>query len=137
LSAALCTLLIPRTNIDYPPQQTNPILLLKEFRTYVHILWRDKLGQISLAVTTLFWGAGATLQSIVIGWGAQHLGYRLGQAYRLPGLAALGTGVGAGFAARVRVRKSVAVLPVGVAMGFAVLLTPWLHEKWAVYSLLL
>ncbi|MFC4963241.1 lysophospholipid transporter LplT [Alcaligenes sp. GCM10023179] len=137
LSAALCNLLIPRTNIDYPPQQKNPILLLKEFRTYVHILWRDKLGQISLAVTTLFWGAGATLQFIVIEWGAQHLGYRLDQASVLMGVAALGTVFGAVFAARVPLKKSLAVLPVGVAMGFVVLLMPLVHEKWAVYTLLM
>ena len=36
-------------------------------------LWRDKLGQISLAITTLFWGAGATRQFIVLAWATQAL----------------------------------------------------------------
>ena len=40
-------------------------------------LWRDRLGQISLAVTTLFWGAGATLQFIVIEWARVALGFDL------------------------------------------------------------
>ncbi|WP_341669121.1 lysophospholipid transporter LplT [Alcaligenes sp. SDU_A2] len=137
LLAALCNLLIPRTNIHYPPQQRHPLKLLKEFRNYVCILWQDKLGQISLAVTTLFWGAGATLQFIVIEWGAQHLGYRLDQASILMGVAALGTVFGAVFAARVPLKKSLRVLPVGVLMGLIVLLMPFVYEKWAVYVLLM
>ena len=42
--------------------------LIREFTHCVNLLWRDKLGQISLATTTLFWGAGATLQFIVLKW---------------------------------------------------------------------
>jgi MFS transporter, LPLT family, lysophospholipid transporter len=72
--AAATNLLIPLTNVRYPKQQTNPIKLVGAFKGYVRILWHDKIGQISLAVTTLFWGAGATLQFIVIEWGARHLG---------------------------------------------------------------
>src|SRR5690606_2635470 len=74
LAAALTNLAIPRTNVTYPRQERNPVRLIAVFWGYVKILWADKLGQISLAVTTLFWGAGATLQFIVIEWGAQHLG---------------------------------------------------------------
>ncbi len=54
----------------YPPQQKNPIRLISTFGGYMRVLRHDKLGQISLAVTTLFWGAGATLQLIVIEWAA-------------------------------------------------------------------
>src|SRR3546814_7200729 len=96
-SSDVCSsdLLIPCTLARYPKQQTNPIKLICAFKGYVRILWSDKLGQISLAVTTLFWGAGATLQFIVIEWGARHLGYRLDQASILMGVAALGTVIGA------------------------------------------
>src|SRR5690606_40707304 len=80
LAAAACNLLIPKTHVHYPQQKTNPFALIHDFKGYVCVLWQDKLGQISLAVTTLFWGAGATLQFIVIEWGAQQLGYRLDQA---------------------------------------------------------
>ncbi|RIY39206.1 lysophospholipid transporter LplT [Neopusillimonas maritima] len=135
--AALCNLLIPRTGVSYPKQQTNPIKLVAEFAGYVRILWTDKLGQISLAVTTLFWGAGATLQFIVIEWGAQHLGYRLDQASILMGVAALGTIVGSICAGRVPLKKSLSVLPLGVMMGLAVLLMPLVYETWEVYALLL
>ncbi|MDX3893550.1 lysophospholipid transporter LplT [Pusillimonas sp.] len=135
--AALCNLLIPQTGISYPKQQTNPFKLVVEFAGYVRILWTDKLGQISLAVTTLFWGAGATLQFIVIEWGAQHLGYRLDQASILMGVAALGTVFGSICAGRVPLRKALSVLPLGALMGLAVLLMPLVNRTWEVYGLLL
>ncbi|MER1966153.1 lysophospholipid transporter LplT [Castellaniella sp. GW247-6E4] len=137
IAAALCNLLIPDTHAYYPKQQTHPIRLIRSFGTYVRILWGDKLGQISLAVTTLFWGAGATLQFIVIEWGAQHLGYRLDQASILMGVAALGTVAGSILAGRVPLRKALSVLPVGVIMGLVVLLMPAVQATWAVYGLLL
>ncbi|HEX2519011.1 MAG TPA: lysophospholipid transporter LplT [Castellaniella sp.] len=137
IAAAICNLLIPDTHAFYPRQQTHPIALIHNFRRYVGILWSDKLGQISLAVTTLFWGAGATLQFIVIEWGAQHLGYRLDQASILMGVAAFGTVIGAVSAGRVPLRRALAVLPVGVAMGLVVLLMPLVYNPWAVYVLLL
>jgi len=135
--AAGVNLLIPRTNVSYPPQEKNPIRLIRRFAYYVRVLWQDKLGQISLAVTTLFWGAGATLQFIVIEWGAQHLGYRLDQASILMGVAAIGTVVGAVLAGRVPLRKALHVLPIGVLMGLTVLLMPLVKAPWAVYGLLL
>lgn len=137
LAAAACNLLIPNTNIVYPKQKTHPLELLTTFRGYVIILWRDKIGQISLAVTTLFWGAGATLQFIVIEWGAQQLGYRLDQASILMGVAAVGTVVGAYLAGKVPLKKALQVLPIGVLMGLSVLLMPFVKSTWAVYSLLL
>lgn len=137
LLAALCNLRIPPTNVHYPAQQKNPIKLLKEFKHYVHILWQDKIGQISLAVTTLFWGAGATLQFIVIEWSASQLGYKLSDATNLMGMTALGTVVGAILAGRVPLRKSLSVLPMGILMGLIVLLMPVVHAKWEVYTLLL
>src|SRR5690606_22418283 len=114
LGAAISNLLIPHTGIQYPRQQRNPVKLLCAFRTYVCILWKDKIGQISLAVTTLFWGAGATLQFIVIEWGAQHLGYRLDQASILMGISAFGTVIGAMIAGRVPLKRALSVLPFGV-----------------------
>ena len=137
VAAALCNLLIPDTHAFYPRQQTRPAVLVRNFWRYVRILWSDKLGQISLAVTTLFWGAGATLQFIVIEWGAQHLGYRLDQASVLMGVAAFGTVIGAILAGRVPLRRALAVLPVGVAMGLVVLLMPAVYTAGTVYFLLL
>lgn len=136
LVAAFCNLIIPKTHVRYPPQQRNPIRLISTFGGYVRVLWNDKLGQISLAVTTLFWGAGATLQLIVIEWGRVQLGYRLDQVSILMGVASFGTVVGAALAGRIPLRKALAVLPVGAAMGLVVLLMPFVYSTWSVYALL-
>ena len=131
-AAALFNLMIPATHIKYPVQQKNPLKLIKSFAGYVRILWTDKLGQISLAVTTLFWGAGATLQLIVIEWARSQLGYRLDQASMLMGITALGTVVGSILASRVSLRNALTVLPLGVVMGLTVLLMPWIDPSWTI-----
>jgi len=113
---------IPDTGVDHRTPSRNPFALIREFSHCVYLLWRDKLGQISLATTTLFWGAGATLQFIVIDWAARNLGFNLSQASYLQGVVALGIAVGAILAARlVTLRDSVRVLPMGVAMGLVVI----------------
>lgn len=132
VAAALCNLMIPKTNIIYPVQSKNPFVLVKTFAGYVKTLWKDKLGQISLGVTTLFWGAGATLQLIVIEWGSSHLGYRLDQASILMGITALGTIVGSVLASRVPLPKALTVLPLGIAMGFVVMLMPFVNNTWSI-----
>ena len=137
VAAALTNLFIPKTNARYPKQHQHPLRLIKAFGGYIKVLWTDKLGQISLAVTTLFWGAGATLQLIVIEWGRSQLGYRLDQASVLMGIAALGTVLGSIAAARVPLKQSLRVLPVGALMGLVVLVMPLIYDEWAVYGLLL
>lgn len=137
LGAALFNLMIPKTGMVYPKQETRPFVLLRTFRRYVIILWGDKLGQISLAVTTLFWGVGATLQLIVIEWGAQHLGYRLDQSSILMGVTAFGTVIGASLAGRVPLQRALSVLPMGVLMGLMVLFMLVVKSTWAVYTLLI
>lgn len=72
--AALFNLRIPDTGARYPKQEHGPVKLVTDFADCFMALWRDKLGQISLAVTTLFWGAGATLQFIVLKWAEVSLG---------------------------------------------------------------
>jgi len=85
------------------------------------VLWKDRLGQISLAVTTLFWGAGATLQFIVLEWARTALNMPLNRAAVLQGVVAVGIALGAVVAARwVPLRGALRVLPVGVGMGVLV-----------------
>jgi len=135
--AAIFNLLIPKTGVVYPPQHTNPVKLVREFSRYIGILWRDKLGQISLAVTTLFWGAGATLQMVVIEWGGQHLDLTLDESSILMGVASIGTIGGAILAGRVPLKKALMTLPMGVVMGLVVLLMPMVENMVAVYILLI
>ncbi len=120
--AAIFNWFIPDTGVDHRVPSKNPFYLIREFAHCVTLLWRDKLGQISLATTTLFWGAGATLQFIVLAWAGKALGFDLSQASYLQGVVAVGIAVGAVIAARfVSLRQSVMVLPVGVAMGLVVI----------------
>ena len=69
LIAALFNLYIPRVPIEHKPLSRNPGFLVSEFAHCFKLLWKDPLGQVSLSVTTLFWGAGATLRLIVLGLG--------------------------------------------------------------------
>jgi LPLT family lysophospholipid transporter-like MFS transporter len=119
--AALINLGIPETGVVYAPQETRPLRMVADFAHCLRVLWTDKLGQISLAVTTLFWGAGATLQLLVIKWSEDALGLTLSTAAILQSVTAVGVAAGAIFAAsRVTLRRSLSVLPVGVAMGLVV-----------------
>ncbi|WP_368623696.1 lysophospholipid transporter LplT [Paraburkholderia sp. BR13444] len=121
--AALFNLRIPDTGARYPRQEHGPIRLITDFADCFLVLWRDKLGQISLAVTTLFWGAGATLQFIVLKWAEVSLGMSLSEAAILQAVVAVGVAGGAIFAAsRVPLKKSLSVLPVGIMMGISVML---------------
>lgn len=137
LLAALCNLMIPDTHFKYPRQESNPFRLTRVFAGYVRILWKDPVGQISLAVTTLFWGAGATLQLVVLKWGEEHLGYTLEESAILMGVTAVGTVIGAVAASRVPLEKTLSVLPVGVLMGASVVLMNFVQPGWQVIVLLI
>jgi MFS family permease len=120
--AAIFNWYIPNTGVDHRIPNRNPIYLIREFSHCVTLLWRDKLGQITLGTTTLFWGAGATLKFIVLAWAASALGFDLSQASYLQGVVAVGIAIGAVLAAKlISLRNAVGVLPVGVAMGLVVI----------------
>src|SRR5262249_15440550 len=120
--AAVFNLYIPRTGVDHVPPSRNPVFLVHAFAHCVRLLWRDKLGPISLATTTLFWGAGAPLQFIVLKWAETALGYTLSQATALQGICAVGIASGAVIAARyVPLNRAANVVPVGIAMGVIVI----------------
>jgi len=138
LAASLFNFRIPDTGARYPHQQHNPIRLVTDFANCFAMLWKDRLGQISLAVTTLFWGAGATLQFIVLKWAEHSLQMPLDKAAVLQGVVAVGIAVGAIGAARfVPLKKSLRVMPLGVAMGVAVMLMTLIKSLWLVYPLLI
>jgi MFS family permease len=136
--AAILNLFIPDTGVRYGHQQTNPVLLIRDFYICFTTLWKDKLGQISLAVTTLFWGAGATLQFLVLQWAASHLGLPLDKGAVLQGITAIGVAIGAVLAGRfIPLRRSLDVLPAGVAMGLVVVTMIFVSSMPIVYSLLI
>ena len=137
LLAALFNLKIPDTGARYPHQERNPIKSIGDFAHCFTTLWKDRLGQISLSVTTLFWGAGATLQFIVLKWAGQSLGMPLDKAAILQGVVAVGVAIGAVAAARfVPLKKSLSVMPLGVIMGIVVIVMTMVHSVWLAYPLL-
>jgi MFS family permease len=138
LIAAAFNLYVPHTGVPDKPLRKNPFFLIHEFKYCLALLWRDPLGQISLAVTTLFWGAGATLQFIVIKWADTALGMGLTQSSMLQGAVAIGVAAGAILAARmITLRTSVKVIPLGIAMGLIVLAMNFVHNTYLAVALLI
>ena len=129
--AAWFNLKIPRTGVELRPMPRNPMELLPDFWSCNSRLWQDKLGQISLSTTTLFWGVSGNLRYIVLAWSAAALGYSTTQASALVGVVAIGTAAGAVLAS-VRMRLDVAtkVIPLGIAMGLLVILMNVIDRLW-------
>ena len=122
---------IPHTGVEMRPMPKNTLALLPDFWRCNSRLWRDKLGQISLATTTLFWGVSGNLKYIVLAWSAAALGYSTTQASSLVGVVAIGTAVGAVVASvRMKLDTATKVIPLGVAMGVLVILLNFIHNVW-------
>src|SRR5512134_1603649 len=137
LAAAVVNLYIPQVAIDHKLPRKTPLYILHDFWHSFRLLWRDPLGQVSLAVTTLFWGAGATLRLIVLPWAALTLKFDTERATQLTAVTAVGIAIGSILAARfVSLQRSVKVLPVGIVMGFAVMAMVFV-ESWQVAVVLL
>ena len=122
---------IPLTGVEMRPMPKNLLVLLPDFWTCNNRLWHDKLGQISLATTTLFWGVSGNLRYIVLAWAAAALGYSVTQASTLVGVVAIGTAVGAVIASmRMRLDMATSVIPMGIGMGLLVILLNFIDNVW-------
>ena len=137
--AAWFNLRIPHTGVKMRPLRQDParsvlantLALLPDFWTCNNRLWRDRLGQISLATTNLFWGAGGNLKFIVLAWAAVALGYNTTDAAALTGVVAIGTAAGAVLASmRMRLDNATRVIPLGIAMGLLLLLMVYIKNIW-------
>ena len=129
--AAAINLRIPLTGVAMRPMPRQLLVLLRDFWTCNNRLWRDRLGQISLSTTTLFWGVSGNLRYIVLAWAGVALGYSTTQASALVGVVALGTAAGAVLASTyTQLDKATRVLPLGVAMGLVVILMNAIDNIW-------
>ncbi len=129
--AAAYNLFIPLTGAAMLPLPEKPVALLTDFWRCNLVLWRDKLGQISLATTTLFWGVSGNLRYIVLAWAAAALGYGTTQASGLVGVVAIGTAIGAVIASmRMRLDNATSVIPLAIVMGFLVVLLIFIDNVW-------
>ncbi|MFM2083356.1 MAG: hypothetical protein RLY95_174 [Pseudomonadota bacterium] len=122
---------IPLTGVEIRPLPKNLLTLLPDFWICNKRLWRDKLGQISLSTTTLFWGVSGNLRYIVLAWSAAALGYTTTQASNLVGVVAIGTAAGAIIASLYcRLDKATKVMPLGIGMGLLILLLNFINNVW-------
>ncbi len=129
--AAVINLRIPRTDAPLQPLTLNAVTLVRDFSNCNARLWGDKLGQISLATTTLFWGVSGNLRVIVFAWAAVALGYSTTQASTLVGVVAIGTAMGAVAASlRMKLDRATAVIPHGIAMGVLVICLNFIDSVW-------
>ena len=130
---------IPLTDAPLVPLRAKPQdsllvslwLLAPDFWQCNLRLWRDKLGQISLATTTLFWGASGNLRYIVLAWGSVALGFSTTQASSLVGVVAIGTAAGAVLASvRMKLVDAPKVMNLGIAMGLLMLAMNFIGNVW-------
>jgi MFS family permease len=129
--AAWFNLRIPLMPVEMRALPKNPLELVPDFWICNSRLWRDKLGQISLSTTTLFWGVSGNLRYIILAWSAAALGYSTTQASSLGGVVAIGTAVGAIVASvRMRLDRATDVIPMGVLMGVLIVAMNFIHNVW-------
>ena len=131
LLAAWFNTRIPDTGVPMRPMPKRLLVLVPDFWNCNMRLWQDRLGQISLATTTLFWGVLGNLKYIVLGWAYVALGYGVAKASALVGVVAVGTAVGAVVASmRMKLDQATSVIPLGIAMGLLVLVLNFITNVW-------
>jgi MFS family permease len=122
---------IPLTGVEMRPMPRRITSLLPDFWTCNVRLWSDKLGQISLAATTLIWGVAGNLRFIVLAWAAAALGYSVTQASALQGVVAIGMAVGAVVASlRMRLEDGPRVITLGIGMGLLIIMLIVITNVW-------
>ncbi len=127
--AGLLNLGIPHSGARYPASAIHPLVLMRDFWRANRLLWRDAEGGMSLAVTTIFWGLGATLQFVVLKWSADVLHLPLEQAAYLQTAVAVGIVVGAVIAGRwVALHHARRVLPAGVVLGLLISVIAYVQD---------
>ena len=135
LLAAIFNRYIPLLPVDHKLTKKNPLFMMRDFWQAFKVLWKDPEGQLSLAVTTLFWGAGASLRLIAIAWAGYALHFNLEESTRLTAAVAFGIAIGSIIAARyISLKDSVKILPAGIVMGGFVMTVSLIHD-WATASL--
>ncbi len=122
---------IPLTGVEMRPMPRRIGSLLPDFWTCNLRLWSDRLGQISLAATTLIWGVAGNLRFIVLAWAAAALGYSVTQASALQGVVAIGMAVGAVVASlRMRLEDGPRVITLGIGMGLLIIMLIVITNVW-------
>jgi MFS transporter, LPLT family, lysophospholipid transporter len=131
LTATLFNLFIPRTTAPLQPLAGNLASFIRDFSHCNARLWADKLGQISLATTTLLWGVFGNLRLIVFAWAAAALGYTTSQASNLVGVVIIGSVAGAVIASMTtRLDRATNVIPLAIVVGVLMIGLNVIKDLW-------
>lgn len=135
--AALFNLRIPRTDAPLQPM-SGLVPLVRDFSNCNSRLWGDKLGQISLATTTLLWGIFGNLRVIVFAWAAAALGYGTAQASNLAGVVVIGSIAGAVIASlTMKLDRATSVIPMAIVVGFLMIGLVFINSLWTAVPFLI
>ncbi|MBS0343472.1 MAG: lysophospholipid transporter LplT [Proteobacteria bacterium] len=137
LVSAAMNACVPDSGARYPATRIHAMALVRDFHRADRTLWRDRDGGLSLAITTIFWGVGATLQFAVLKWATEVLGLSLERAAYLQAAVAVGVILGAGLAGqRVRLARAKRVLPAGIVLGLCMPVVASVETLWLAVPLL-
>jgi len=135
--SGLFNLGVPDSGSRYPATGISATRLLREFASGNRLLWRDPDGGLSLAVTTIFWGVGATMQFIVLRWANEALHLDLEHGAYLQAAVAVGVIAGAALAGRhIDLARAKRVLPAGIVLGLLLPAVAAVHSLLAALPLL-
>jgi len=105
--------------------------MVRDFAACNARLWADKLGQITLATTTLLWGIFGNLRLIVFAWAAAALGYGTTQASNLAGVVIIGSVIGAVAASVLtKLDRATQVLKLGIVVGVLMIGLNLISSAW-------
>jgi len=131
LIAAAFNLRILRTSAPLQPVKNGLGWLVRDFAQCNARLWADKLGQITLATTTLLWGVFGNLRLIVFAWAAAALGYSTAQASNLAGVVIIGSVLGAVTAATItKLDRATKVIPLAIGVGILMIGLNFITNVW-------
>ena len=86
---------VPDSGVRHEVESLHPRAMLRDFVRANRRLWGDRDGGLSLAVTTVFWGVGATLQFAVLRWARETMHLPLDKAAFMQAAVAVGVIAGA------------------------------------------
>ncbi len=138
LLAAGANALIPRLPVAHKLEHFSPMVLVRDFRSALTTLFRDKDARFSLLGTSVFWGSGSTLRLLLVAWVPVALGIGdLSLPANMSGAVAVGIALGAaGAASFVGLDKINRVLPAGILIGLVIVAFAHMSNLYAAVALL-
>ena len=129
LVAGALNLGVPDSGVRHDVGSLHPRAMLRDFARSNRRLWRDPDGGLSLAVTTIFWGVGATLQFAVLRWARECMHLSLDRAAFVQAAVAVGVIAGAVAAGRwVPLVHAKRMLLAGVLFGVLMIAVPFFTQ---------